>query len=213
MPVAKLPTTQEGVRELTFRQDMGALQLLTDVAGSDDEFLRRTAVEVIGNHPQARSLQPVIVKALKDPSGYVVRTACDVVAKCEIFEAHDVVLSNIASVSGATRRAAIRALSVIWNEPDFDVVFPVYQRDVEINVRKEAAWVLRTHASPKTWRTLFDAFSVDELARHRQWACEVAQAFSGAEIVPLLAALGLDPDGHVRKAASRAIKAISTRRG
>jgi hypothetical protein len=82
--------------------------------------------------------------------------------------------------------STLRALSAIWRETDFSVVFKVYRQDSKVDVRREAAWVLREQAVSESWRTLFDAFSVDELARHRQWACEIAEAFSGTEIMPLL---------------------------
>ena len=45
------------------------------------------------------------------------------------------------------------------------------------------------------------AFEKDELPRHRQWACELAERFSGPNILPVLRELSLDVDGHVRKAA------------
>jgi HEAT repeat protein len=213
MPNADLPTTHEAIRELVAREDAAALELLTDVAASGDPFLRRTAVEAIGNHPQAGSVHAVILTALTDPSEYVVRTACNVVAKCGIFEAHDRLLSHLASPSGSTRESALHALCAIWHDSDFSMVFRIYQRDDEIRVRRKAASVLRATVSSETWRRLFDVFSVDELARHRQWACELAEAFSGIEMMPLLSKLTCDPDGHVRKAASRAVETISARMG
>src|SRR5437763_5033239 len=136
MPNMELPTTHEAIRALAARRDESVLQIQTDVAASNDEFLRRTAIEVIGNHPHAASLQPIVLKALADPSAYVVRAACDAVAKCEISEAHDLVLSILASGSGSTRQTALRTLSAIWNDGDFSAVFYVYQRDVEIDVRR-----------------------------------------------------------------------------
>jgi hypothetical protein len=57
----------------------------------------------------------------------------------------------------------------------------------------------------------FDVFCVDELARHRQWACEIAERFSGAEVLPVLSTLSLDIDGHVRKAALHASRTVSGR--
>jgi HEAT repeat protein len=212
MPNVELPTTHEAIRELVSRQDAAALELLADVAASDDQFLRRTAVEVVGNHLQFRSLQSVILNALTDRSEYVVRTACDVVAKCKISEAHDLILSLLESISGSTRQTALRALSAIWRDADFSAAFRAYERDAEIRVRREAAWALRKHAVAENWRVLFEAFSEDELARHRQWACEIAKSFAGAdETRQLLSKLTFDSNGHVRKAAARTIEMISTR--
>jgi HEAT repeat protein len=214
MSNVRLPTTHEAVRELASRQDTLVLQLLADVAAGDDQFLRRTALEVIGNHPQGRSMQAVILKALSDTSGYVVRTACDIAGKWEIREAHDLVLALLTDASGPTRQTALRALSKVWRDADFPVVFQVYERDADVRVRREAAWVLRKYAAPENWRKLFEAFLVDELARHRQWACEIAEKFSDPEMLPqLLSRLTFDSNGHVRKAASRAINITSTTEG
>jgi HEAT repeat protein len=156
-------------------------------------------------------LSAIILGALGDSSGYVVRTACDVVAQWKLSEAHDLVQPLLANRSAVTRRSAIRALGTIWVDTDFSLIFQIYANDSQIDVRREAASVLRLRVGSANWRTLFDAFYRDELARHRQWACELAETFSGTEVLPLLLQLSLDLDGHVRKAASRAALTLSSR--
>jgi HEAT repeats len=151
------------------------------------------------------------LSALGDASEYVVRTACEVVAQWEFSEAHEPVAALLADASKATRQAAIRALDTIWVDADFPLVFRIYTNASEIDLRREAAWVLRQRVSSAHWRTLFNAFYVDELPRHRQWACEFAEKFSGPDILPVLSQLSLDIDGHVRKAASQAIQTLSCR--
>lgn len=208
---AKLPVTHEAIRTLGSREDAEALVTLAAVAAVDDQFLRRIAVEVIGRHPRGRELSAVILNALRDPSEYVVRTACDVVEEWSLREAHDLVLSLLANDSGATRRSALRALGSIWAEADFPSVFKIFMGDSEIDVRKEAAWVLRQQATVTTWRAVFEVFCTDELARHRQWACELAERFSGPELLPVLSPFLSDLDGHVRKSASRAAQVVLSR--
>jgi HEAT repeat protein len=207
----KLPSAHVAVRDLASREDSEALNALADAAAASDQFLRRTAIEAIGRNPRGRELSAVILRAFGDSSGYVVRTACDIVAQWKLWEGHDLVLALLANLSAATRRSAIRALGNIWVDADFPLIFRVYKNDSKVEVRREAAWVLRSRANSSNWRMLFDAFCRDELARHRQWACELAEIFSGTEIGPLLSQFSLDPDGHVRKAASRAAQALSSR--
>jgi len=213
MPIVggQLPTTHEAVRQLGAREDAEGLEILASVAGVDDQFLRRTALEVIGRHRHGRELSAVILSALGDPSEYVMRTACEVVEQWRLLEAHDLLLPPLANVNGATRRSAIRALGAIWVDADFPLVFRIYNEDFSTDVRREAAWVLRQHVTAACWRILFHAFSADELARHRLWACEFAENFSDPEILPLLSRLCSDPDGHVRKAAARATEVVSSR--
>jgi len=207
----RLPTTHEAVRELVSREDAAALEILAGVAAVDDQFLRRTALAVIGQHPHGRELRAVILSALGDPSEYVVRTACEVVEQWELSEAHDLLLPLLANLNEATRQSAIRALGAVWLDADFPLIFRIYTKDLAADVRREAAWVLQRRVSAADWRTLFDAFCGDELVRHRVWACELAGNFSDSEIFPLLLRLASDPDGHVRKAAARATETISSR--
>jgi len=207
----KPPLIHEVIRELEAREDAGALTALVEAAAAEDQFLRRTAIEVIGRHPHGRELCAVILGALGDRSEYVVRTACEVVAHWGLNEAHERVVALLANVSRATRRAAIRTLGAIWLDADFPLIFRIYSCASEIDVRREAAWVLRRRATSAHWRTLFEAFEKDELPRHRQWACELAESFSGPDVLPALRELSLDVDGHVRKTALQAIRTLSSR--
>lgn len=203
--------THEFIRELGSRDDAEALKALADTAEVDDAFLRRTAVETIGRHPRGHELAAIILRAFRDPSDYVVRTACEVVAGWELSEAHSFIEPLLANASKATRESAIRALGAVWVETDFPLIFSIYAEDSDIHVRREAALVLRRRATFANWRTLFDVFSVDALPRHRQWACELAENFAGPDTLPVLSRLATDSDGHVRKAALRAERAISRR--
>jgi HEAT repeat protein len=99
---AKLPTTHAAVRDLASREDAAALNALADTAAVTDQFLRRTAIEVIGRHPQGHELRAIILSALDDSSGYVVRTVCEVVAQWKLSEAHDLVLPLLANPSAVT---------------------------------------------------------------------------------------------------------------
>jgi HEAT repeat protein len=203
--------THEAVRELASQEDAGALKALAEAAAVEDQFVRRTAMEVIGRHPQGRELRAIILNALRDPSEYVMRAACEVVAQWRLHDAHELVVALLANAAKATRETAIRTLGTIWADADFPLIFRIYSEDLEIDVRREAAWVLRRRVTSTHWRTLFDAFYADQLPRHRRWACELAENFSGPDILPALSKLSLDVDGHVRKAASQAIRTLSSR--
>ncbi len=208
---SNLPVDHQAVRALGSRNDAEALKALGAAASVNDQFLRRTAVEVIGRHPLGRELQACILTALDDPSEYVVRTACDIVERWRLSEARELILPLLANASGETRQHAIRALGAIWGEQDFQLIFGIYTGDRAVDVRREAAWMLRRKATAANWRMLFDAFRIDEPARHRQWACKLAESFSGPEILPVLSPLLSDVDGHVRTAAARSTDVISGR--
>lgn len=203
--------TYEAIRSLVSRDDDEALSELRELAAGSDSFVRRTAIEVIGMHERGRELSATIVAALSDTSDYVRRSACGVVEQWKLGEAHDPVLSLLKESGASTRESALRALTTIWNDADFGLVFDLYERDPEIGVRREAAWTLRQGVGPADWRPLFDAFCKDKLPRHRSWACEIAETFGGPDAVPKVAMLMKDGDGHVRRSAARALQTITAR--
>lgn len=204
--------THESIRALVLRDDDETLTLLSAACSASDQFIRRSAIETVGRHPRGQELRTSILDALTDPSDYVVRAACEVVARWTWSEAHDVVASALASPSPPTREAAIRTLGAIWRETDFRPVFHIYIGDPERTVRRGAAWVLRERVTATDWLRLFEAFRTDDTPRHRVWACELAARFDGPSPSPLLATLVSDRDGHVRKAAGRAIETLARRR-
>jgi len=201
----------EAIRSLVSRDDAEALDELSRLTVAEDQFLRRTAVEVIGKHPRGRELRERVLAAFRDPSEYVKRTACDVVAQWKWAEAHQPVLLLVKEPVAATRESALRALTAIWTDSDFALVLGIYQHDPEIGVRREAAWTLRQCIGAENWRQVFDALGLDRLPRHRVWACEIAEAFGCPDVLPALAPFMNDGDGHVRKSAARASQTISAR--
>jgi HEAT repeat protein len=207
----ELPITYEAIRGLAANDDDDALKALRKSCAASDQFLRRTAVEIIGKHQRGRELVASVLNALRDPSEYVQRTACEVVGQWKLAEAHDVVLGLLAEPAASTRASALRALSTVWKDADLQPAFEIYRKDPETGVRREAAWVLKAHADANNWRALFNAFCKDPLARHRVWACELAAAFGSPDILPILSSLAEDPDGHVRKAAVLGREAVNSR--
>jgi HEAT repeat protein len=203
--------THEAIRKLASRDDDEALDALRKLSAASDQFVRRTALEIIGRHTRGRELTASVLDSFRDPSEYVRRTACDVVGQWKLVEAHDLLLPLLADPAASTRESALRALAMIWTDADFQLVFEIYRKDTEIGVRKEAAWTLRQHPHADNWRVLFDAFCEDELARHRSWACELAGTLGGPEILPALSSLADDRDGHVRKAAAHASQVVTSR--
>ncbi|KJC57991.1 hypothetical protein UP10_23545 [Bradyrhizobium sp. LTSPM299] len=121
--------THEAIRSLVSRNDPEALGELGTLSVAGDEFVRRTAVEVIGKHPRGRELHKAILAALGDRSAYVRRTALDVVAQWKWVEAHTFVSPLLKEPAASTRECALRALAAIWTEADFAPVFDIYQQE------------------------------------------------------------------------------------
>jgi HEAT repeat protein len=138
----------------------------------------------------------------------VVRTACGTAAALGLQTAHSQVLQLLRDREPATRQAAIRALGSLWELEDFAIVLAVFQAERDTATRREAAWILKEHATTSTWRQLFDTWRTDELHRHRLWACELAGQYGEPEILPDLRELQSDQDGLVRRAAEQATQRL-----
>ena len=183
-----------------------SLNVLADLMKDADWRYRRSAVEAVAFHPRARLVIPLLVGCLQDPCPFVVRTACTVVAELGLEEAHDSIVGLLRASDPATRESAVRALSSLWHESDFEPVFRLHREDPERHVRRTAAWTLFDHASSRTWRRLFEAWRNDPLPRHRVWACQLVSELGEPSDAAKVSALLNDPDGHVRKAAKRVVE-------
>ncbi len=183
-----------------------ALAVLLELSRDSDWRYRRCAIEAIAFHPQGVSAAPTVVAALNDSSPHVVRTASDTVAKLHLSEAHDLLLHLLNSREPPTREAAISALSHIWQLSDFDRVLERFESDPDKNVRRVAGWALANNQHLQTWRRLFDAWRSHPMACYRTWACFLVRDFGDASARSEIRSHLNDPDGHVRKAARRAIE-------
>jgi len=188
-----------------------ALAVLRASAESPDPHVRRIAVEAIGIHPEGNRLDAILCRLLSDEHGTVVRSACEAAAVKRVAAAHDSILRLIDAGEESTRVVSLRALRTLWQESDFDRVFRAFSSDSSTDVRREAAWTLQSNASRATWRRLFEVWLADSLPRHREWACDLASAYGGSDVLTDLSGLVNDIDGHVRERAAQAVRDLEAR--
>jgi HEAT repeat protein len=186
-----------------------SLELLAERLLSKDSHVRRAALEAIGTHAEGRRCEQGVLRCFSDSSDEVIRQACRTAASLGLSSAHDDVLKLLDSPSGANRLVALGALSKLWHADDSERVIRILHKDDDANVRKEAAWALRKHATSDNCPALFAAWHGDAIPRHRAWACELAAEFRLSDVVDELARLTNDPDGHVRLAAQIALETLT----
>ncbi|MHC5540330.1 HEAT repeat domain-containing protein [Singulisphaera rosea] len=204
------PKAWAAIRALVERPGPEMLAILIGLTRSRDPHLRRAAVEAIGNHRSGQDGAVAVVDMLHDHDGIVVRAACIAATALGLSVAHDRVRELIDSEEEATRYTAWDALETLWEPTDFEGVFARYQHDPsDRTIRRRAAWTLAKHVGREHWERVFAAWSRDNVSRHRVWACTLAETFGDRAIFPALNPLRADPDGHVRRAADRAVIMIS----
>lgn len=182
-----------------------ALELLRFYAHSPDWRYRRAAIDALPQHAQSKQASDLIFKALKDSSVYVLCAACRSAGTISLHNAHNEIMALISSPEKSIRIEAIRAISILWQPNDFPFILSIFKSDREKDVRHEAGWSLKEHASTNTWRTLFETWKNDDLPKPRVWACELARHYSASDVKDDLLILSKDLNGHVRKAADKAL--------
>jgi HEAT repeat protein len=210
----ELPGPQRWAAYIALAHDESeeGLGVLAKATQRSDPHTRRAALAAIGQHVKGHTLADLVHDGLEDPSDFVARTACEAAAALRLHGAHDAVFRLLDDKSLATRIVAIQTLKVLWNDLDFTKLHEIVQDKRNERLRKEAAFTLRARASESNWHQLFDTWREDSLPRHRTWACQLAELFGGSQAMPILTKLAKDHNGHVRKAAARAIAAIADRR-
>jgi len=207
----KDPSWGAAMLALAFHQDSRAKTLLIEYAGAKDERLRRSALEALALSEDAPQYAELFLMALGDPSQYIVRSACHIVAELRLACARPMILPLLYSSDDSTCSAALAAMEAVAVEEDLQRVLKIFLKRKDRWVHNQAGCVLLALTNSSTWRSVFDAFRADSTARHRVWACELIAQFGIESDARLLNAMAADADGHVRKAAQRAASALQQR--
>src|SRR5262249_8511733 len=95
-----------------------ALDLLGTFARDRDPHVRRIAVEVLGLFPPQARTTTVLLCALRDADGPVVRTACEIAGDSRVDDARPVLRELALAADMHTRVAAVRALARLGHQDD-----------------------------------------------------------------------------------------------
>ena len=172
-------------------------------------FRRRSALEALGKLPRDADTDALVLDALRDTSGYVIRTAAEIVERWGLVDAAPVLRQRTGDSDPLTRRSALDALRIVGRAEDIDLLLPLLAHDPDRSVRNAAAWAISALAGQDNWRRAFAALLGDPMPRHRLFACEMAAKFGGAQDREVLRPLLDDEDGHVRKAVARILSETS----
>jgi HEAT repeat protein len=197
---------------LAAKDEPRAAEAIFHATGHHDWRVRRLATEVLGVRDFGQGAVQRLIALLADSSEYVVRTACETLGILADPSAHDAVLALLKSPLPYTREVAVRSLCTLFVPEDFETLLHVSNRDPAREVRTAAAECLYNRESGAHWRELFGQWFGDHSYHHKRvWACRLAERFGTSETIVLLEEMEHDENGHVRWAASRAIRAIRQR--
>lgn len=169
----------------------------------------RSAIEAIGNNVKGIQLTDKLIGFLDHSNKFIVSATIKALSKLRSTKAHDKIksLTNFENVE--IRQVAIEGLSNIWLNSDFGLLLDIYKHTKNETIRKSIGFVLAEHVDKNNWRTFFDNYHKDSIARHREWSLHFACEFSNDKtlIEPFLK----DKDGHIRKRAQKFMETIKSR--
>lgn len=192
---------------LACKEDAGIEEILLSETYSKEPRVRGLAAETLKFTHFGDRTKKRLLELLEDPEPAPVWRACETLVERGV-DIHSQLLSLLQSANDRTREVALNCLAKVWKDSDFEKILEVHLHDRDSDIQKSAAFLLIDHVSSETWHTLFDIWIADPLPRHRTWACHLAEGFGSVEVLSRILPLKEDANGHVRKAAVRAINAL-----
>ena len=197
-------TSLESARILAAIGDLASLDVLVRFAGHRHPFMRRIAVEALGEHPLAPQAVTTILSLLYDDSGVVVRAACDSVAQIGTEDARSRLRELCEDAEPSTRAAAIRALAAFGDPLQLELFQHALQHDTAPEVVRAAERAVTKLLTAANWRPFFDEWSGSPDPARRVEACRLAQRYASPADAARIDELTRDPSPKVRCAAWRA---------
>jgi HEAT repeat protein len=197
-------TSLESADILAAIGDLASLDVLVRFAGHRHPFMRRIAVEALGQHPLAPQAVTTILSLLHDASPVVVRAACASVARIGSEDARSRLRELGEAAEPSTRAAAIEALGAFGDPLQLEFFQHVLQHDTAPEVVRAAEGAVKKLITATNWRPFFDEWSGSPNPARRVAACTLAQRYASAADSARIDPLTRDPLARVRRAAWRA---------
>ena len=193
------------IAALGFKDDLASLDLLVQLLTHRDWSYRYSAVLAIKNHAKVNVVLHIVRSLLHDASQYVVRAACSILAELKDYGCRDSIIRLLSTSERDTRLSALSSLKELWAPSDIDLVISIYHSDNDEMVHRAAGFIMWENSNENNWQRLLNCFWNDPLPRHRLWACQLIGKFGDFHDHPQLVALLDNKDGHIRKAANKAL--------
>jgi HEAT repeat protein len=191
-----------------------SLDLLMSVLDREgiDWLCRVSAAHAVGRHPLGRSQSARVLSPLEHPDPVIFATAASAAATLGLAEAIPSLMARLQDPNRTIFAGAYNAIIVMRPASELSALLALY-RTGDYEERKKIGSLVACTFYPAAWLDVFELLHSSEVGEHRVWAARIAHEFAGGEQLPKLEAMISDRDGHVRKAAVRAIAAINSRGG
>ncbi len=195
----KPPICWNAYTALGYNTSEEAIAALLTLLDNPDWTHVRAAIEAIGKNANGLKLENEVMLFLNNDNEFITITAIRSLASLNCIKAHDKIKSHISNKNDHIKQAAIEALSVIWQAPDFDSLLALDKYSHSDRIKKTIGFVLAEHADESNWKKFFDHYHSSKSATNRYWCLLLACRFSNNRA--MVESFLQDKNGHIRKRA------------
>lgn len=171
-----------------------------------DPYIRRYLVDSLRQAGNVPSFVEEIHALLFDDNAYVVSAACDALGGALHSRSVERIRELLCSQDSGIVLAAIGALQALRATHVFPDLLELYDQKKLRDLTFVLAEALVELTDESNWRELFKRLARDSAPRARTLACLLMERYGAKAELEILQPLVKDSDGHVRKAAARALK-------
>ncbi|MBR4245920.1 MAG: HEAT repeat domain-containing protein [Treponema sp.] len=203
-----MPHKYEAIKALAKINTAESREALHSLLSLDDAYIKRFALEELGNIESKENLAGIISNIAKDKNEFLTRTSLSIIEKQGITSLHGFVAESLKSQDLLTLEYALNAINQIWSDDDFTAIMELSKKEQNQEIKKKCYEVLCKHATPSNWQSVYKLIRTNKIPQIRLLACRLLLDNFSDEFMSDIQAFAKDKDGHIRKLAANYLKKI-----
>lgn len=201
-----MPHKYEAIKALAKMNTEEARKTLHSLLSFDDAYIKRFALEELGNIESKEALAGIISNVSKDKNEFLRRTSLSIIEKQGITSLHGFVAESLKSHDPLTLEYALNAINQIWSDDDFTAIMELSKKEQNQDIKKRCYEILCNHANSSNWQSVYKLIRTNKIPQIRLLACKLLTDNFPDEFMSDIQAFAKDKDGHIRKLAANYLK-------
>lgn len=203
-----MPHKYEAIKALAKINTAESREALHSLLSLDDAYIKRFALEELGNIESKEALAKIISNVSKDKNEFLRRTSLSIIEKQGITSLHGFAMESLKSQDPLTLEYALNAINQVWCYDDFSVIMELAKKEQNQDIKKKCYELLCSHATSSNWQSVYKMIRTNEIPQIRLLACKLLTDNFSDEFMGDLQGFAKDQDGHIRKLATNCLKEI-----
>lgn len=201
-----MPHKYEAIKALAKINTAESREALHSLLSFDDAYIKRFALEELGNIECKEALAKIISNVSKDKNEFLRRTSLSIIEKQGITSLHGFVAESLKSQDPLTLEYALNAINQVWSNDDFTAIMELSKKEQNQDIKKRCYEILCNHANSSNWQSVYKIIRTNKIPQIRLLACKLLTDNFSDEFMSDIQAFAKDKDGHIRKLAANYLK-------